>query len=145
MYYSLVYPYFNYCICVYGGTYDIYINRLLILQKRIIRIICNESFLAHTSPLFIDLIFLKFPDIYKYNIGTYMYDHPDYRSQFERNHVHNTRNRSDLRPNRPRLTICENAISVVGPNIWNSIPENIRNCTSRNSFKYNWKKYLLEQ
>ena len=144
IYYSLVYPYLNYCICIYGGTYNVHMNRLVILQKRIVRLICKAPFLAHTSNLFHDLKFLKICDIYKYTIGIYMYANPDYRNSFDRNHDHSTRNRSTLRPVRPRLTVCENSLSVVGPNIWNSIPDSIRNCLSRDSFKFRFKQYLIE-
>ena len=34
-------------------------------------------------------------------------------------------------------------ILVVGPNIWNTIPDDIKNCPSRNSFKIKYKKFLL--
>ena len=39
LYYSLVYPYFQYCIIVWGSTYPTNLNRLNLLQKRVIRIV----------------------------------------------------------------------------------------------------------
>ena len=51
LYYSLVYPYFQYCIIVWGSTYPTNLNRLILLQKRIIRIVNKKPFDAHTDPL----------------------------------------------------------------------------------------------
>ena len=141
LYYSLIYPYLNYCICVYGGTYPIHLNRLFILQKRVIRLINNVPFLAHTDPLFFENKILKIYDMYKINIGIYMFDLPS--GTYERTHEYNTRNRRDLLPNQIHLTICENSISVAGPKIWNSIPVEIKNSISRNVFKARYKHYLL--
>ena len=42
LYYSLIYPYFYYCNIVWASTYKTNLRRLVILQKRIIRII-NKS------------------------------------------------------------------------------------------------------
>ena len=62
---------------------------------------------------------------------------------YDRTHSYQTRNRSDLIPNQSRLTVTRNSLSVVGPNLWNTIPAEIQNCPSKNSFKFNYKKYLL--
>ena len=62
---------------------------------------------------------------------------------YDRTHPYQTRNRSDLIPNPSRLTVTRNSLSVVGPNLWNTIPAEIQNCPSKNSFKFNYKKYLL--
>ena len=142
VYYSLIYSYINYNICCYGSTYATHTNRLYLLQKRAIRIINNAPFLAHTEPLFYSNGILKFDDIFKLNVGLYMYDHR-LSGQYNRGHGYNTRNRNELLPNSARLTVCEYTMSVVGPNTWNNIPTEIQQSHSRNSFKYNYKKYLL--
>ena len=64
-------------------------------------------------------------------------------AQFIRSHDYPTRGHDDLLSQSARLTLTLNSISVVGPNIWNSIPELIRNLPSRNSFKFRYKKHLL--
>ena len=51
VYYSLIYSYLNYNVCCYLGTYNTHISRLIILQKRAIRIISGVSFYEHTDPL----------------------------------------------------------------------------------------------
>ena len=56
-----------------------------IKQKRVIRIMNNASYLAHTDPLLFSNGILKVHDIYKLNVGLYMYDH-DSPTQFIRSH-----------------------------------------------------------
>ena len=51
LYYSLIYPYLNYCNIVWSTTYVTNLRRILILQKRIVRVLTNSSFLAHTASL----------------------------------------------------------------------------------------------
>ena len=142
LYYNLIYSHLNYNVCCYASTYSTHLNKLFLLQKRVIRIINNASFLAHTDPLFFSNGILKVHDIYKLNVGLYMYDH-DTPSQFIRSHEYSTRRGSDLLPGYARITLTRNSMSVVGPNIWNSIPDDIKNSPSRNSFKFNYKKHLL--
>ena len=64
LYYALVYPYLQYCITVWGSTYPTNLNRLVIPQKRVIRIIDKQRFGVHTSPIFNELKTLKLEDIY---------------------------------------------------------------------------------
>ena len=142
VYYSLIHSYLNYNICCYSGTYNIHINRLLLLQKRAIRIISNASFLDHTDPLFYSNGILKVHDMYKLNVGLFMFDRW-HTGVYNRTHSYDTRSRNDLLPSQARLTITQNSLSVIGPNIWNSIPQNIQNSISQNSFKSQYKKYLL--
>ena len=72
LYYSLVYPYLLYCVSVWGSTYQSNLNRIIVLQKKIIRIISKVSFDAHTGVLFKEQEILKFSDIYLYQIGKFM-------------------------------------------------------------------------
>jgi len=53
LYNTLIYPYLVYCNVVRGGTCDCYLNRLLLLQKKIVRIITRSNYLDCTDPLFL--------------------------------------------------------------------------------------------
>ena len=139
---SLMYSHLNYNVCWYASTYDTHLNKLFLLQKRDIRIINNVTFHSHTDPLFFSNGILKIHDIHKLNIGLYMYDH-EIPTHFIRSHNYHTRGSSDLLPGQARLTSTLNSLSVVGPNIWNTIPEDIKNSASRNSFKFKYKRHLL--
>ena len=54
---------------MWGSTYQSNLNRIIVLQKKIIRIISKVSFDAHTGVLFKEQEILKFSDIYLYLIG----------------------------------------------------------------------------
>ena len=56
-----------------GSTYQSNLNRIIVLQKRIIRIISKVSFDAHTGVLFKEQEILKFWDNYLHQIGKFMY------------------------------------------------------------------------
>ena len=52
LYYSLIYPYLTYCIQVWGATYQSHLSKLMILQKKLVRIIHGVPPRTHTKPLF---------------------------------------------------------------------------------------------
>ena len=72
-YYSLVLPYIQYCILVWGSTYSSNLNRIALLQNRVVRIINKEKFDTHTDPIFKELKILKLDDIYLFHLGKFMY------------------------------------------------------------------------
>ena len=73
LYYSFIYPYFHYCIEVWGNTYKSYLDSLVKLQKNAIRYITFSHYLAHTDPLFSKLKVLKLSEIYSYCVSLFMY------------------------------------------------------------------------
>ena len=73
LYYSLIYPYLDYGISLWGSTHTNYINKITILQKKAIRIISNAQYNDHTNPLFKKHEILKLSDIHNHKLGKYMY------------------------------------------------------------------------
>jgi len=65
LYYSLVYPYLTYGITLWGANYGTHLTKLVMIQKKIIRVIAGASYYAHTEPIFKYLRVLKLTDIYK--------------------------------------------------------------------------------
>ena len=60
LYLSLVYPYLTYNNVVRSSTHPTNINRIYLLQKRIVRTICAADHRAPGKPLIQNLAFLKF-------------------------------------------------------------------------------------
>ena len=52
LYYTFVYPYYIYGIHVWGGTYPTNLQKLVLLQKKAIRIITCSKYMASTQYLF---------------------------------------------------------------------------------------------
>ena len=74
LYNSMVFPYLYYCNLAWGGTYETNLQRIVILQKRALRIVNNSTYDAHTGPIFKKLIqTLKFHDIHLFQLGFFMF------------------------------------------------------------------------
>ena len=53
LYYALIYPYLIYCNIIWGGANTCLPSKILILQKRAVRILNSSSYLEHSDPLFL--------------------------------------------------------------------------------------------
>ena len=79
LYNVFVYLYFIYCNEVWGNTFQTYLDPLIKLQKRAIRVITFSDRIAHTDPLFKKLNLLKFKEIYINSIQHFMYKFHHYK------------------------------------------------------------------
>ena len=145
-YYALIYPYLSYCILIWGCTYQVHLDPLIKLQKRVVRTIAKVPRDEHTSPLFSRFNLLKLADIYNYSVAVYMFKNKNNFSS--NNHTYGTRNRNQLVSMYHRLTQTQKSISFMGPKIWNELPAEIREIDCINVFKKsvkNWysRNYLL--
>ena len=73
LYNDFIYPYFTYCIEVWGNTYQSYLEPSIKLQKRAVRTIVGARKYAHTAPLFRELKLLNIKEIYIYCVQLFMY------------------------------------------------------------------------
>ena len=63
---------------ILGGASASNLDPVKKLQKRIIRLIAGQHYLAHTDPLFAPLKILKINDINKFVIAQYMFHNVGY-------------------------------------------------------------------
>ena len=80
VFYAHIYPLLNYCNPIWCITYPTYLIPLKLQLKKIVRIITNTNYLAHTDPIFQQTRILKLDDVTKLAIATYMYEN--------KNHLH---------------------------------------------------------
>ena len=73
LYYSLFTPYIMYCAEVWGNTYATHIHCLVLLEKRVIRLICGAKGNDHTHLLFHNVHILKLPDLVKLKTAIIMF------------------------------------------------------------------------
>ena len=73
LYYSFIYPYRTYCNHVWGTACITQLNKISILQKKAIRIICNVNRRTPTDPLFRDLKIIPFLHVNIYSIARFMF------------------------------------------------------------------------
>jgi len=74
IYRSLILPYLSYGICVWGRAAKLYIGKLLVLQKRALRLIYFAPSDAHAIPVFIQSEILPVNMIYFDVIVNLMHD-----------------------------------------------------------------------
>ena len=86
--YSLAYPYLLYTNLVSSGICQVYLEPLVILQKRVITIINDVDYLAHTEPLFKRCCILKLSDLHNLLLAQYMYKRNLCNNMFEVGHVY---------------------------------------------------------
>jgi len=169
LYYSLVYPYLIYAIEVWGSADNTHLNKLLILQKRIVRLITysdkrqeDYSFFS-SDPLFYIMEIHKIQDIFKIMIAKFIFNCLNEKNPVNfhswyilttQMHKHNTRSKFiDIQNHTLTRTLFVptartskyglKLLKVQGPKIWNKIPPVLRISTSIIGFIKNYKKNLL--
>jgi len=133
LYYSLFYPYLTYCNVLWGGTYDVHLNTVEMLQKRVVRIITGSEYLAHTDELFYSTGILKVRDLHSYLLLLYFFRN---RENFDRNtSAYMTRNSNDPVLRVHRLTLTEHSVHYAASKLWLSLPTHIKSINSYDTFK----------
>ena len=137
LYYSLVYPYLTYGITLWGAAYDTHLTKLVIMQKKIIRVIAGATYNAHTEPIFKHLRVLKLTDIYKMQVSKYVLNFlhnllPTPLSNLftlsSTAHEHSTRHCTALKLQTlpSRTVVTSQCIATMGPCTWNRLPSELQ-------------------
>lgn len=151
LYMTLLQPYMDYGIILWGATNQCHLNKLNVIQKKAIRVITNSKYNEHTAPLFKELSLLKLTDIYKLNVGKFMYKMvqnnlpPQIKHAFTKNqdlHNHNTRQGVHIKTRRTKMAASQ--IIHKGPEVWLSVPVNIQTSKTIKQFKYRYKMHLQQ-
>ena len=154
LYYSLIYPYLTYCNMIWASNYPSRLNRIIILQKRIIRIIRRLPYNSHTDQAFAYLGILKLHQIKLMQTAEFMYRYTkrelpnafdNYFDLVMDIHSYHIRNPAQYRGEFARTNTRSFAIKIAGPSLWNSLPQVLRDIPSRPHFKRELKLYIMKQ
>ena len=154
LYNSFVLSHIMYCNIVWGNCATTKINSLLLLQKRALRIITNSNYLAHSNPLFHRLKTLKVQDIHSLQTSIFMFKFSHdllpalFHNTFQRNaniHSYPTRRSNDYHLENPKIILAHKSIKHHGPDVWNSLPDAVKQSCALYSFKSLLKTYLISQ
>ena len=113
--------------------------------KKLVRLMTNSNYLAHTKPLFKLLNILKVKDVHRHVLAQHIYK--EKQSGFIQPgglHDYGTRGQMDVRPAYQRLSLTQHSIYYAGPLVWNSLPNFIKDSDTLNTFKRNIKKYVID-
>ena len=134
LYYSLVYPYLDYGLALWGSTHSTIVNSVFIKQKKAIRIVARATYNEHSSPLFKQLnmqvqVAKYMLSMSKGTLPLALVNHITFNTDI---HTHDTRNKNNLHITQRRTVIASKSLRHKGPAIWYSIPSEIR---IKNTFK----------
>jgi len=149
----MIRPYLNYRNLVWGSAYKTNLQRIVILQKCVIRIVNKSYYNAHTEPIFKKLDLLKFQDIQLMCLGQFMFSFKNaiFPRKFENiftvnNQIHccNTRHANFFHLPLCRTNIQQFSVFFQGPKFFNSLSPEISGSSSLASFKKILKAYIID-
>jgi hypothetical protein len=132
LYFAYFYPYMTYCLPAWGSTHSTYLMRVKLLQKKILRVICNADNLAHSAPLARFSNLLLFDEVYvlrtaklchfiMYNCDLSKFDAA--AALFERLNTNTSlRTASNLPVNYCRTACRQRSVFIASVKVWNSLP-----------------------
>ena len=140
IYRALINPYIFYGISLWGQAAHKYMNKILILQKRALRLIYFATSREHAVPLFIASNVLPVNMLYYKTVSTLMHDvknnmaPPNILNLFTSVRSVHTYHTSDKLHRKYYRLKQQTDSSRVGVKIWNEIPVDLREL-SKSSFK----------
>lgn len=146
VYYAFVHSHLLYGIEVYANTYPTYLDKLVKLNNKLLRILQNQSRFCHVEDLYANYNTFSIPELHKMQLLLLvhkMYYHsnllPDvFANYFIINssvHDHQTRSKSDIHIHRARTTFGQRAVSYKGGTLWNCLTHDLKLINSTSVFK----------
>ena len=146
----------DYCCHIWGKENKTYISKIGKIQTRICKSILDMSFRTHSENIYNELKILSFNGRCTYHTAVLAYKILNNMSHLylsesislSNNSSYNLRSKSHrdiVLFSTPRTNYFKDTFQYNSMRIWNSIPTNIRNANSLNSFKTNFKTYLLQR
>ena len=128
------------------------LNKLLVVQTKVLRIITNSPWNKHAPPIFVKLGILTVFSINKLQTSCFMYMVMNnlvpsfFVNMFTVNsaiHNYNTRLEKNLHVHSYRTRVREHSVNVCGVNMWNDFPEEFKELRICNQFRLKCKRYLF--
>ena len=152
LYSSLIDPYIQYCNIIWGNAPNVHLNRILLLQKRAIRIAEGIGYRDHTGTHFIENNILRIKDAFKlscsiflYKLNKTLYPAPIIFHFYDAIFTHVGREtglrsafRNEVRVQRCRTALRMNTFTICSAKLYNEfiLPyDAINSSTSLSSFK----------
>jgi len=155
VYFALIHSHLLYCIEIYVNTYDSYVDKLIKMNNKVIRILFKKDFRTHVIDLYKCVNTLSLINLHKFNIIKLTH-RCIYHKQSLPNVFHNklqisyltlnycTRRKYDLFLPRCNTVIGKRVSSYKCSLLWNSLPEDIKSIFSARSFLVKLKDYFYK-
>lgn len=141
IYFALINPHLSYGICIYGATTKRNLDRILLQQKKALRIIFNINKRETVKPYFSQLGILTVYDLYILETVSHVKKLNHYPTSNSNLHSYNTRNSRYIEQH--NLKFFEKKTNFMGTKFLSKLPSNIRNENNFEKLKKLLKNYLL--
>ena len=144
LYCTLILPYINYGVLIWGNTCKTYLDKIFKLQKLATRTISNSHYRSHTGSPVSKFDILNVHDTFKFNLGIFMYRHhlnqlplifSTYFTKHVQTHNYPTRNAQDSSINKTKKMSSDCAIRNCVPTFWNSLDKTLKHCKTSKHFR----------
>ena len=153
IYFSMIYPHMLYGIELYANTCMTYMEPLIKVNNKLLRIIQNKHSRSHTNDLYLNFNSLPIPLLFKFQIYKFLHRFNHFRSSlpsiyqnyFTFNtffHHHFTRRQLDLHKFTTTTSIGKRQIKIIGVTLWNELGPELKMFMSPFVFKLKIKKFL---
>ena len=153
IYQSLILPYLTYGLAAWGQAAKTHLQKILVLQKRVLRLMYFSEPRAHAVPLFISSKTLLLQMLYAEKVSSIMFDVScmnapsnicDFLTKANSKHKHETRFSSsgNYYVQTSRLNLNQDSFSRFGAKLWNAISNELHRL-SKGAFKKNFHDFLL--
>jgi len=153
IYFSFIYPQILYGIEIYANTNKSAIKRLMVLNNKVLRILQHQRIRVHNVELYRNYNTLPIPELHNYQllilVHKFLYYNeklpPAFNNYFTLNynvHNYNTRKSNELHLQSLQTTVGKKIIKFKASQLWNQLPNEIKEIKSQNLFKSKLKNYL---
>ena len=152
--FTFVYTYLIYGVEIWGHACNVYLDPLIKLQNKCLRIITFSSYFKHTEPLFQKLEILNLKKLVIHRIAMLMCKNSKQEVPiamhmvFARNdqyHNYNTRQSRSLHPSVGRGEAIYRSFLFYGVNLWKYLPKHIPVNVTITRFNKLTKAYLINK
>lgn len=141
LYYALVQSHISYGIIAWGGLNNIYLKKIEVMQKWIIKIMYGKCYRYPTNQLYEESQLLDIRQLFCQILLLNQYKQKNISLPIT--HKHNTRYKQhSVTLSMANKTIGQRSHAYIGPKIFNLLPAEIKSNNSTNKFKYDIKKWI---
>lgn len=124
VYYGLVNSHLNYCTSVWGGS--IHINKVLVVQKRILRKIFNMKLTDSCRPVFVKYKIMTVIAIYIYKLLIFAHERQHKMIHNKNIHSHDTRTKNNIIVNKFYHEFYKKSVNFASIHLYNKLTNEIK-------------------
>lgn len=140
-YFALFQSHIQYGIIIWG--HSSHVNKILLIQKRVVRSMCDVGALDHCRPLFTKLKILTVINLYIFQILLHTKTNLESFQTREEIHYHNTRNKNKIDVPQHRLALTGKHFKLNCIHFFNKLDKSAIN-VNFNIFKNKLNKWLID-